>query len=638
MGLVRRRNNEARLKAAAPDRPGGDRFDWWLHTLAEAAFLLLLIVGVELATGDRRIGAFGCHPHPYWLAVLPMAAARGLTAGLTTALVASLLYLVGAAHAIGARGLADFLTLRVMLEPILFFSVSFLVGEFKDASRARIRTLEKDLAEVRADLERIREQRDVLSAAHRILERRLVDQSNQFGTLVATARRTEKADRKEVFQIALELIEEHCGAVSSVLLPLVDGSVHLLCHRGWPEAEVAARLDAARKSAYVRRALREGREVDGFALSETPPESGPLVVSPLFGASGVIEALLCLDEIPTSLLNSSSVRTFKAIGRWASAILARIEREPERARETGAGAHLEPSAEWLGTPEDLGIRLCLEYERATRHGLPLSLLGIQFAGWGGSPPSMRKVDEFVIRHFTTRIRSSDAVYRFPHPGCYVVLLPGTPREGAEVVRERLLGRIRHRPREIGEIRVHVAGPDPNAPDPDSLVLRMVETFREDAGTLLAGERPMEVTTEVRVGSLPEFVRALAGELGLAMRNEYPLQVLGVRGREGPETDPGLLALHVQQVAERALRRVDTPWSVGPSYVAVILPKTEPEQAEAVGERLAAELRKLDPEPAYGEVEVEVMSFGPAYPFYGAFLTALAGRRSLRETAVAGGLS
>ena len=162
---------------------------WWAHTLLEISVLFGIIVTLELKLGDGRIGAFKAHPHPYWLVVIPMAAARGVVAGMVAASVATALYIYGAQQANPNYPIEALLTVRTMLEPILFYGVGFLVGEFRDVTAARNKLQSTKLTAARNHARRMREQRDVFSAANRILEKRLVDHTTQFGNLIVAATR-----------------------------------------------------------------------------------------------------------------------------------------------------------------------------------------------------------------------------------------------------------------------------------------------------------------------------------------------------------------------------------------------------------------------------------------------------------------
>jgi len=632
----------AQDETGKPARSAGRRSAilWWANTLLEVTVLFAIIVTAELLLGDGKIGSFLVHPHPYWLIVIPMAAARGAVAGLVSATIATALYLFGAQTVRQAATIESLLTLNVMLEPILFYGVGFLVGEFRDVVADRNRDQAKRLSETQELADRMRQQRDVLADANRILEKRLVDHTVQFGNLLTAATRIEQAtDRRGLYEIALELIEEHCGAGASVLLPLPDGSVDLLCHRGWSDKEAPERLEEARASEFVRRAIEDGTDVNGFALDETPPESGPLVVSTLVGSNGVIEALLALDTIPASRLNNFTIRTFFAIGEWISAAISRQESVRTRRADGDAPLALEISSNRLGTPFELGRRLRVEYERCTRYGVPLSVLTIQFTEWTDATPSgIKTVDSYVVRHFTGNLRSSDGVYRFPHPGCYLILLPATPLEGGEVVKERLLRRVKHSlVGTLGKMRMEVTGPDPYAPDAENLVERCVERFRAESALPLAREMPLDLPRGPWIGGLQDFVRTLRGEVTLSTRWEFPMQILDLVAPDAPEdADPGLLALHLEQIAGRALRTADTCYCVGRNHVSVILPHTENNDAQRIEQRLLDALAERAPDPPYGEIDSLVLGFGAMHPNVESFLESMAGGGKLEIVDLPGG--
>jgi len=288
-------------------------------------------------------------------------------------------------------------------------------------------------------------------------------------------------------------------------------------------------------------------------------------------------------------------------------------------------------------PEEIVLA---EYERSSRYGMPLSVVTIQFTEWSDSTPQgLKEVDDYVRRTFTPRLRSSDGVFRFPHPGCYVVLLAGTPLTGGRVVKGRLMRRIEHSPdAKLGAIRMDVTGPDPGAPDADNLLARLVRQFRAEGRLPLASKSPLPLPKAMRVGSLTECVRRLSAEVNLAIRNDLPLEVIGLYSLDEGGAHPGLLAFHVQQIGDRALRRVDSVFAVAPGCVAITLPHTEHDEAELIGRRVLTLLAYRDPDPAYGDVDFRTMSFGPKFPYHGAFLEGLAALRPLREVPIAGGAS
>ena len=600
--------------------------DWWRKTLVEIGMLYAIVVPIEMAVNGGAIGAFGTHPHPYWLVVLPLAGARGVVAGLISAAIASLLYTIGAFHALGKEGAEAVFTYRHMMEPILFFGVGYFAGELHDELELRYRKLQRLVNDIQERNTRLRQERDVLADANKELERRIVDDSVQFNNLIVAATRIEKSGRMEVFELALELVDEHCGAAASVLILLEDGTLDLLCQRGWAEDEISHRLAAARESEFVHRALKGGESVNGFHPEEDAPEKGPLVVAPLFDSAGVAKALLCLDEIPLSRLNESTVSIFLGIGTWVSATLGRLDggaAEPVQ-RSSSAPIPAGLSAAWLGRPSELGERLRLEVERCTRYGVPTSFLVVQATEWTDASREGRDVlDHYVLTHFTGGMRPSDALFAFGYPGCYLLVLSGTTIEGAEVVRQRLLRRVEYSAsKTVGTIEIAAMGPDAESPDLLSLIERVADRFRRFSTLPLEKGCPVRVPEVTRCGDIEEFIRRLRLETSLATRNGFDFHVVGIAAEFVNETDPDLLARHVHDAGMRVLRPTDGVFVVGRQHCAILLPNTDSEQAATIAHRLVTAARERDPDAPYGNMETQVLSLGAHHPDASSLLLAL----------------
>lgn len=597
--------------------------EWWRKTLVEIGILYAIVIPIELAVSGGRLGSFGVHPHPYWLVVLPMAAARGLVAGLITAGIASLLYAIGAAQAVTEA----VFTFRNMTEPLLFFAVAFFAGEIHDEGLLKRRKLDRRLKDLEERTEQLRQQRDVLTDANRELEKRIVDDSVQFGNLIQAARRIERAGRQEIFDLALEMAEEHCGASASVLMLLEDGSLDYLCHRGFPSDEIGKRLAIARRSHFVRRAIGDGVAVNGLDPTEVAPPEGPLVVAPLFDAGGVVKALMCLDEIPLARLNESTVTVFLGIADWASAALARLTHAADTPAARASALSVGPEVDlWLGTVAELGRRLRIELARSSRYGVPTSFLTIQATDWkDATREGIDALDRFVLMHFTTGLRPSDGIYRFGYPGAYLLVLAGTPLKGAEVVRARLERRVAYTPSPFGAIEIRATGPDTEAPDLMSLIARCARDFRERSRLSLEARCPVAVSERLEAEDLNAFLRRLKMETSLAVRNGFELHVVGISAEASEQAGPGILARHVVEVGEQTLRPTDGVYMIGQYQCSVILPCTNGEEAATVAHRLATLVRARDPSAPYGQIETQVLGLGPTHPDAGSFLTALARR-------------
>jgi GAF domain-containing protein len=594
---------------------------WWRRTIVEIAALFLIVVPVELGlTGS--VGSFEFHPHPYWLIVIPMACARGVVAGLLAAGIASMLYAAGALAALDEKSLSEIFEFEYMLEPILFFIVGFFCGELHDELASRFKRLERRMDDVQDRNQSLRQERDVLRDANRELEKRIVDASVQFGNLIVAAERIESSGRAELFEVALELVEEHCGASSSVVLMLEDGTLDYFCTRGWPDEEVADRLAATRESRLVRTAISDGRTVNGFSEDEEPPPSGPLVVAPLFDRSGLVKAMLCLDEIPVTRLNESTITTFLGIAKWIGAALSRVAMA-ERAETSPLSLPGGPSLQ-LGTVGELGDRLRLELERCARYGIATSFLAIQLTQWSDASREGRlAADRFAAEQFTGGLRPSDNLYRFGYPGCYLLVLAGTDAEGAGIVRDRLLRRVEFAAtRAIGPVDIFATGPDADAPDLVSLAERVATRFRSQATLPLEGGCPIDVPDRGEPGTRAELLTRLRMEVSLAVRNKTPLQVVGFRTNARDVVVSVTLARHLSEVGTRLLRATDGVYLAQQGRAAIVMPVTGADEARALANRLVAALRVRDPHATYGSLETYVVGLDDAHPDVHAILESI----------------
>jgi hypothetical protein len=444
--------------------------------------------------------------------------------------------------------------------------------------------------------------------------------------MILAAQRIEKSGRAEVFEIALELVEEHCSAAASVLMLLEDGSLDYLCQRGWPDDETSRRLAEARESTFVERAIAEGRPVNGFDPEETPPEKGPLVVVPLFATDGVARALLCLDEIPIERLNESTITVFLGIAEWVSSALSRLTRGGDDvARQPGSLSSAQELPGWLGNSVDLGERLRLEVERCTRYGIPTAFLAIQAPEWRDTSVEGREaIDRYIVTHFTGGLRPSDELFRFGYPGCYLLVLAGTTIEGAEVVRRRLLRRVDYSPsREVGPVEIFASGPNAEAPDLLTLVDSVAQRLRQASALPLDKRTPIAVPTEIPLGDIEDFLRRLRMETSLAVRNGFDLHVVGITAEATAPGSGELLTRHVRDVGH--LRPTDGVYTIGPLHCAVVLPCTNGEEAAVVAHRIVTSVRERDPDAVYGGLETQVLSLGANHPDAGSLLSALARR-------------
>jgi len=593
----------------------------------ELALLFGFMVVIEVMTFDHRIGAFGFHPHPYWIIILPFAAVRGVMGGLVAATIATVLYAIGAFDHYPGLTFLQLLDLEIMREPLLFLTVGFVVGELRESLSIHYKKLWDAFAASAKTIVTMTKERELLIEANTQLKRRLVDHSAQFNTLIETATRIEAATDHEVMELAVEMIQEHCGATACSALTVLEGAkLDHVASRGWRESDFKRRLEAANNSSLVQLAVRDGIRVNGF-LSDVSPGDGPILVAPITDHNGRVRSLLCLDEIPAGLLNDSTVLTFFGIFEWINASLLRIfKAQTTMERLVPRRTHTSSMAPWLGTATALGDRVRIEDARCSRQGLITSLLAFQAVDLlDDSEGAFAQLDDFVLENFSRDLRPSDSMYRFGYPGCYLIVLPGANRDDADVVRRRLVQRTKHVVSTIvRRMEVTIFTPTSHAPDLASLITVVTDHFRERSPVLLTKTAPCVINDEMTAGTATEFLQRIKYEWSIALRHGTDLFVLDIKDEAGRVESGEILARHIEQISRHLLRRTDTVYRTGRGLCSIVLPGSTSEGAFSTLERLVEALESRIPKEIIRDIGGEVYALGVGYEEYRALLDSVLG--------------
>ena len=586
------------------------REGFWRHTIAELLFLFGIMVLVELQVGDGVVGAFGIHPHPYWLILLPVAAARGLAAALMAAGVATVLYGVGANHTVHVQSWLHLLDLKIMDTPVLFFGAAFVLGELRDLLSRRHADVWRRYEHEQEQALRIDHERRILKEANGELKRRVFDQSANFGTLMEAVQSLETALGDEIFDLVLDIVSEHCHAIkASVLLVLEDGTVDLVRHLGWEEATLGENLARNGKCAQVQRVIRQAMPYNGMAPHEVPPAEGPLLVAPVCDAGGVVTTLLCIDEIPITRVNEVTVTLLYSIAEWLGVALRRVDDEGNQQVDLEqAVSKVLQSVRWMGGARELGHRIRIDDSRGMRHSVPTAVIGITAPHCDPhNHEVLKETEEFLLTKVCPSMRLSDDIYRFGFAGCWLMVLTGTAAQGAPIVKQRLMARSAMLQRGRGEaLEFEAFVPGAQAANLEGLMDPIAEWMRDCASRGLPQRTPVVVPGRNRVGNSVDCARRLRLEISIAKRFDLELQVLDYRGDKQKSGLANMMARHVEHVSA-LLRTTDGVFVLDEHRMAVILPKTSEADAALVAKRIADSLRATLPSDRVDHLETDCLA-------------------------------
>jgi hypothetical protein len=552
----------------------GDTATLLRRTLIEVGVVYSILVLLEASLFDGSIGSFGVHPHPYWLVILTAAAARGLVPGLFAAAIGTCLYSVGVLVAPEVAGSMSLLEVLTMREPILFFAVAYVVGELRDGTQSRLRKLGTGWLDVEASVERLLHERDVLAATNRELERRIVEHPGQVANLLHTATRLEQTRPEHVFDIALELVEEFCGARASVIAVAPDGHLTVAAPSDLSGQEESRLLESVRESELCERAIRLVVCVDG--LRDGAPGTGPLCVAPLLDGQGFLLALLCLDDIPATHLNETTARIFSGVGEWVSASLSRMDRGALPLSREAVFTLAAPIDRTLGAPADLGARLRIETERHVRHNVPFTVIGIR-----SRSSDAERLASSMLALFGPELRSTDGIYSFGYPGCFVICLAGTSFEAGEAPLKRMRETAEHAEaaEQVGPLEFFLEAPEDDARDATELVASLASQL--DPAPKHDELAPCPTQLRQHIGDMAACERRLDLETRLAQRLATELTVVEVKSEGcGHLITPE----RIEPELDTLLRRADGAYALNDEHMLIVLPATGGTEAKVISRR------------------------------------------------------
>lgn len=386
---------------------------------------------VELLVGAAPIGAFGLHPHPYWIPILTLAAAQGTVAGLFAVLMGVSIQVFGLTL---AQGLDQAIgTLIASPSSTLYFlGGAFVIGEIHDVHASKFRQLQSLLSRESTKAAQLQYERDVLMTANTRLRQRIEEEPHQLAELIDSTARIQRSRNEEIYGVLLEIVRSHCGATkASVLQTDEDGEWTLRSSMGWTEDEEAERLEVLSHSPIIALAAREKRGVQAFEIGVSLKPFDPFYAVPLSRADGSVRAVVSLDEMPAQQVSPGVAAVFFGIAEWADASLAL------GAMETDATGSASVSGK-IGTSEELAERIRLEYHRIERYGGSLCVACAYVPEWHhNSAAAQLELDRVVLQQLGDAL-GSETMYRFGVPGCYVIVHHGVTVEGTGLPADAVL--------------------------------------------------------------------------------------------------------------------------------------------------------------------------------------------------------
>lgn len=402
----------------------------WRSVVVEIALVLggVLAIDLWLGSGTRF---WDVEPHPFWLAVVVMAAQYGTNEALVAAAAASVALLWGNVPPQRLDEDVHAYRLALLWRPLLWTLAALVLGEVRMRHQRIFLAGQARLADVERRLGLLANANEELSEAKRRLEIRLAGQLRTALGLYRAARNLEQVDPDRVLHSATDLVRAAVNAKAFSVFVLDGHELRLAAAEGWMPGD--GRHEVFRSESALFRTVVGERQVVSIAdadgervLAQEGLMAGPMA----HPETGELVGMLKVEDLNFLDLNFSTLQTFRAVCEWVAVAYLNAKR------------HRDQSV--VDEHTALHSFSFLERERAylthiaKRFRFDLSELNLRVDTTLLTPDQQAQVAGALGEAAKTVLRRTDLAFDFRRSnGEFAVLLPGAPPESVWVVAEKL---------------------------------------------------------------------------------------------------------------------------------------------------------------------------------------------------------
>jgi GGDEF domain-containing protein len=402
----------------------------WRSVVVEIALVLGAVIACDLWLGDGT-RFWSVEPHPFWIAVVLMAAQYGTAEALVAAAVASVALLWGNLPAQRLDQDVHAYRLALLWRPLLWTLAALILGEVRMRHQRVFLAERERLLDSERRLGLLANANEELTDVKRRLETRLAGQLRTALGLYQAARRLEQLDPDRVMHSATELVRAAVNPKAFSLFLLEAGALRLAVAEGWtPESP---RMQSFGPETSLFHAVVGQRQVVSIAHpdGERALDSEGLVAGPLVHPdTGEVVGMLKMEEMNFLDLNFSTLQTFRAVGEWVGvAYLNAMKHRAEAVVDDHTALH---SISFFDREKAYLTHI------AKRFNFDLSVLILRVDPSALTPEQQARVAGALGEAAQSVLRRTDLAFDYRRSnGEFAVLLPGAPPDSVWVVAEKL---------------------------------------------------------------------------------------------------------------------------------------------------------------------------------------------------------
>ncbi|MDE3016090.1 MAG: GAF domain-containing protein [Pseudomonadota bacterium] len=410
------------------------RFGLRHSALVEMSLALGLLLAAGVIWHDHN-RFWSANPHPFWFVVLFIAGKYGTREGLAAALLASIALLFGNLPVQLVSQDAYAYAFFVAKLPILWLASAVLFGELRQMHIHERNRLEEAVREAEKREHRIAESYQKVKDIKYQLELRLAGQLRSSIAIYHAARSMESLQPGEVLSGLESLVSAVMNPDQFSIYTLGEGGLNIALRHGWKKDDAYAGRIAVSSPLYRAIVAEQKVLCVASAAQERILAGDGILAGPLADRmTGEVIGMLKIEKIGFSDLNVSSLEAFSTLCEWAALAIINA-RKYQQSRESGL---INPdnrlfSTHYLKHYTDHMSAL------ASRAGFDLAMLTIRLKDAARFDAATRlHISGILANAAHVALRHIDMAFEQQAEGdAYSILLPVTPRAGAEIVLKKI---------------------------------------------------------------------------------------------------------------------------------------------------------------------------------------------------------
>ncbi|MDP3532480.1 MAG: GAF domain-containing protein [Alphaproteobacteria bacterium] len=399
-----------------------------------AFYFLLEVIDFTFFEGKRF---WGVSPHPFWLPILIMTMQYGTNVGLLTATISAVILLLGNLPAQAmSQDLYAYIA-NIIVQPVLWFIVALVLGELRMRHIRERDRLEYNLKDLEEKIYTITDAYHRLHEVKLSLEHRIATHMRSVIYLYESAKAVESMDESEVYQNIGSLIKNIISP-EKFSLYLQDAknpeTMTLVSQEGWQESDKFKTSFGPDDDLYQSIVLRQNVLCVANPQDHQILGNEGVLAGPLFDKeAGRVVGMLKIEQIPFLELTVTNVENFKILCDWLSVSISKIHR-----------IQTIQSDSYLNTTRNLLSQGFMSYlvkflgTLGKRVGFSMTMVVIAPKQTNLTSQQLISLTEAINKAVEKVLRSIDLAFDcHKKDKSFVVLLPATPIENANVVVDKL---------------------------------------------------------------------------------------------------------------------------------------------------------------------------------------------------------